>query len=389
MSSGLLTGPAPVTASTPRRVSFVQSWIPQYRIAFFERAAARLAEQGVRLDVLYGTPSPSMKERNDSRDLSWGHRLPTRRVPLGRDTFVELRRSPRSVVTSDLVIVDQAIRNPGTYAHLMRARLGGPRLALWGHGRTYTKPHSRPATMLKEWLTGRADWFFAYTPGGAAHIRDRGFPAERITIVQNSADMSGLTTARAALDQAQVEAFMAEHRLQPGRTALFIGGLDACKRLDLLIAAGRRIRELVPGFTLIVIGDGAQRWLVQSVAEEGWLTYLGPRFDGDKALAAAASSLMLMPGRVGLSIVDSFALQLPMFSVQWPYHAPEFEYLSSGDNGIVTADDVHAYADAVAAHLVDGQALSRLVAGCRRSAQTYTLSAMVDNFCAGVLAALA
>ena len=80
-----------------------------------------------------------------------------------------------------------------------------------------------------------------------------------------------------------------------------------------------------------------------------------------------------------------------MITTDVPYHSPEIEYLRDGVNGLVVAGDPSpkAYADAVVSALGDDALLARLREGCRDGRELYTIENMVENFAAGVRAALA
>jgi glycosyltransferase involved in cell wall biosynthesis len=103
------------------------------------------------------------------------------------------------------------------------------------------------------------------------------------------------------------------------------------------------------------------------------------------ALLGAVSDVMLMPGRVGLCAVDSFVLRTPVVTTDWPWHAPEFEYLRNGHNAVITSDDPAVYAAAVQALLTDQPRLASLRARCREDATSYTTDAMATRFCEGLL----
>jgi glycosyltransferase involved in cell wall biosynthesis len=95
-----------------------------------------------------------------------------------------------------------------------------------------------------------------------------------------------------------------------------------------------------------------------------------------------------MPRAVGLVILDSFALQTPLITTNYPFHGPEIEYLENGINGLIVEDDPEVYAESVARLLTDPGKLDDLTEGCAESAKMYTLESMVDKFAAGVLKAL-
>ncbi|WP_246204434.1 glycosyltransferase [Streptomyces tailanensis] len=302
------------------------------------------------------------------------------------------------MASADIVVLEQALRNVDTYLLLLRQQLArmagaGPRVAFWGHGRTYTKPVNRLESAAKDAITRRAAWFFAYTEGGAAYLASRGYPSHQITVVRNCVDTATLADVReragtpGTQEFAEAAALREHHRLLPGRTALFVGGLDTPKRIPFLLESVRRIADALPGFRLLVAGDGSDWPLVNAAASRANspVVALGHTTGQDVALLGAVSDIMLMPGRVGLCAVDSLALRTPIVTTDWPWHAPEFEYLENGRNAVITPDDPAAYATAARALLTDPPRLRSLHASCRQDAGNYTTDAMAERFCDGLL----
>jgi glycosyltransferase involved in cell wall biosynthesis len=202
-----------------------------------------------------------------------------------------------------------------------------------------------------------------------------------LSVTRDRADIQGTP------EHAAVAALRERHRLQPGRTALYVGGLDAPKRIPFLLQCARRVAAGLPGFKLLVAGDGVDRPLVEAVAgaPDSPVVALGHRAGQDVALLGAVSDVMLMPGRVGLCAVDSFALRTPIVTTDWPWHAPEFEYLEHGRNAVVSRDDPQAYAVAVQQVLNDRSHLESLREACRKDAADYTADGMAERFCGGLL----
>ncbi len=373
-----------------KRVAIVQEYVPEYRRAFFERLRAELDAIGIDLTIGVGCPSEKQRDRGDEADLPEGFvRVPSRTLAVaGR--AVTSRRVGSATRGADLVIVEQALRHLDTYGLVIRQAVGGASVALWGHGGTYVDHPRNPAEeWVKAWLTRRAKWFFAYTAGGADAVVERGFPRDRVVVVQNSIDVDELRQMRSAVTDAQANAVRAKLRLPGSATCLFVGALDSSKRLDFLFAAARRIALELPEFTLVVAGDGPDRKQVEeTVRREPWLRYVGRASARDKAQLASVSRLMLMPGRVGLVAVDSLALETPIVTTTWPWHAPEFEYLRPARNAVVVDDDVEVFANAVSSSLRDPDLVRQLSSGCRTDAPLYSLDVMVSNFATGVRSAL-
>ena len=95
--------------------------------------------------------------------------------------------------------------------------------------------------------------------------------------------------------------------------------------------------------------------------------------------------MQLMPGLVGLSIVDSFVTGVPLFTTIGALHSPEIAYLRNGFNGVATENNVTAYSDAVVHYLRNPDSLALLQKGCDESASRYTLKNMVSNFVDGIV----
>jgi glycosyltransferase involved in cell wall biosynthesis len=374
-----------------REVVVVYKTLPHYRVDFFERLRHRLAEDGIRFRLIVGQPDVRTAERNDTAMLPWAEVLHNRYLRVGSRSVV-WQPCLLSLRTSDLVVVEQASRlllNP--LLGLWRL-LGGPRLAFWGHGKNLDKAR---ASALAEWwkrkTIGSCDWWFAYTEGTAEFVAGGGYPLGRITVVQNAIDTDALRVLRAEVRGHEIEISKIELGISSSNVGLFVGSLYEGKRLRFLVEAADLIRQKLPDFELLIVGDGPDRSMLQSAAStRPWLHVLGARFGEDLARKSAVASVLLMPGLVGLAVLDAFALELPMITTAVLNHSPEIEYLRNGDNGIIVADpsSAAAYADTVVHILADRDLLERLRAGCREAALKYTVGEMVERFRGGLIGAL-
>ena len=91
---------------------------------------------------------------------------------------------------------------------------------------------------------------------------------------------------------------------------------------------------------------------------------------------------------VGLGILDSFALGIPMVTTDCKIHSPEIAYLESGRNGLMVADSEEAFIEGVERLLKNDVMRNAMAAECKKDAQRYSLEKMVNNFCEGILKAL-
>jgi glycosyltransferase involved in cell wall biosynthesis len=185
--------------------------------------------------------------------------------------------------------------------------------------------------------------------------------------------------------------FRATTRSLTGLTALFIGSLYKEKRLEFLLDASARIADACPGFVLLIAGDGPDRCIVERYARmQPWVRILG-RVDGvRRATALRAADVVLMPGRVGLVILDAFIAEAPLITTAVNSHSPEIDYLVDGENGICVQkwQDSDEYASAVIGLLRDDGRMTQLREACRTAARAYTNEEMVMRFAKGIEDAL-
>jgi glycosyltransferase involved in cell wall biosynthesis len=373
------------------RVSIVQRILPHYRLAFFERLHAELDQRGIDLRLCYGQEQQGTRPGSAEIQGGWVRRVRNRYLFESRARRAAVwQPCLRELMQSDLVIAEHASRLLINYPLALLSRLGGARLALWGHGTNLqTTERDELAQRARDAQLQGAHWWFAYTALSARLVADAGYPRDRITVVNNSIDTTALGDAVAAISSDARDELRRELDLPASGVGIFCGRLVAEKRLDLLRAAGELVHARRPDFRLIVIGDGPGEAEVRRMASEcAWVRFVGPKYGAELAPYLAVSDFMLMPGLVGLVIVDSFAAGVPLITTDHRRHSPEIEYLRDGENALVTEVRADALAAGIVTLMDSGDKLLHLKSGCRASAHEYTLERMVDRFSAGVLAAL-
>jgi glycosyltransferase involved in cell wall biosynthesis len=160
------------------------------------------------------------------------------------------------------------------------------------------------------------------------------------------------------------------------------------KRLDFILEICQRVKIEIPEFNMIFIGSGIESDKVLEASNKNyWIHYVGPKFGKDRVKYFKISSIQIMPGLVGLGILDSFALETPIITTEYPFHSPEIEYLENGINGFITKDNLDDYSQTVIDTLKTKKYID-LIKGCKLSAEIYTVETMVENFKNGVLSCL-
>lgn len=373
-----------------KRVLIIQGQIKQYRRPFFEKLHSALAQDGIVLRVGYSDAARSEIGRRDNCDLPLEYGVKVTRYQ-GLGNKVIWQPLLREVAAADLVVVEQANKYLMNHLLLFCSFLGVKNMAFWGLGEN--KQSGRLA--ISEWYRrktlNRPDWWFAYTKGTAYYLMQQGVWRGKITTVQNSIDTGELRDRVAAIERATV----VEERARLGIPAdspvgVFCGMLAPVKSIPFLIDSAKLVKHQIPKFHLIIAGGGPDLTISDKAASAsgGWIHVVGPKFGAEKALVLRMAAVFLLPGRVGLAILDAFSAGLPILTTDIPIHGPEVEYLEHGINGLKVEHKVEVYARTVIDVLSDPGRLLVLREGAAKSGRQYSIEAMVANFRNGILRCL-
>jgi len=376
----------------PGIVTIIYKSLPHYRIPFFEALRLYLDGRGVELRLIYGQPTSEELKKRDTGAIDWGQEVHNHYFNIGR-RYLCWQPCLHLLKDTDLVVVEQQSKLLNNYLLLIRYMLGGTKLALWGHGKNFqAQSASAIGETIKKIVSRRVHWWFAYNEMSAKALRDIGYSPERITNVQNAIDTSDLLKRKKSVKHVELCELRERLELKGNNVAIYAGSLYKEKRIEYLIEAAQALRQKINDFELLVIGAGPESELVQQAANEcEWIHFLGTKFDTEKVPYFLLSKVMLLPGLVGLAVIDSFALETPLVTVDLTYHSPEIEYLVDGVNGIKLPERTtpKEYAESVASLLRNNLLRERLQQGCRMSAKNYTLETMVERFADGIFKALA
>jgi glycosyltransferase involved in cell wall biosynthesis len=368
-----------------KKVVLLQRILPHYRVPFVRALQERLSAVGIDLVVVYGQQWKDSVPRTVRIEEPWAHCIKNYYVPLSGTTLV-LQCVGSLLRHADLVVVEHANRLLVNYWLLVTRRLTRRKIAFFGHGKNF---QGRGSTGLNERLRcitlRHADWWLAYTEASRQAVVDAGFPQTRVTVINNTVDTRLLAQSLSRVNEAQLEALRSRLGLRGANIGIFCGGMYPEKGLEFLLRACLRIRALVPEFEMILVGDGPSKDLaVASAAEFDWIHFVGSKIGDDLAEIYRLGKVLLMPGVLGLVIIDSFVAALPLFTTNSSAHGPEIDYLQNGVNGVSVEQDVEVYANIVAEHLVCDEKRHRLIEGCKASARTFSLDAMVARFASSI-----
>ena len=373
-----------------KRVAFVTPIITHYRAQFHENVKAILDESRVDYEIIYSRPYGSEAAKRDTVDIPWATMVDA--AHFGQDGRLVWQKALSRAMKADLIVIGQENRFLINYVLQMLPSRFRPRLALWGHGRNFqSRNPAGLAERWKRWWAMRADWWFAYTDETKRHLAVLGFPADRITVFNNSVDTSQLRAQAASVSADRLARLRDELKIKGSHVGMFVGGIYPDKRMDFLVEAADHIRQSVPDFELIIVGSGTDLPVVEQLAESRpWIKLTGPRFGLEKVEIMMLGHVFMMPGLMGLAILDAGATGLPVATTRYPWHSPEIAYLQPGRSGIMVDDwqNAAAFVSAVADLLLDPYRRDALAEGALEMAETYSIGRMAENFSLGVLKAL-
>jgi glycosyltransferase involved in cell wall biosynthesis len=297
------------------RVGLQQRVLPEYRAAFFDQLAQACSGG---LGVFAGQPLPS-EQIHTTATLNRAKFFPAHNrhflhpgSPLYRcwqDGFLAWLENWRP----DVLIVEANPRYPVTQRAVrwMHARhrpvigwgLGLPPLPE-GFALSGLLNHFRQRQRLG--LVRSLDAVIAYSQRGADEYRRSGFPASRVFVAPNA-----VTSRPTRLPPLR--------NLEPGESplVLFVGRLQARKRIDLLLRACAALPpEIQP--RLSIVGDGPAR---QDMEEEARRIYpparfLGARHGSELDALFASADLFVLPGTGGLAVQQAMAHGLPVVAAE-------------------------------------------------------------------------
>lgn len=372
-----------------KKVVIMQRRLTHYRLPLFESMRESLASANVELVLYYGMPGPGEDLKGDSADLPWAHRVDNSYFSFSGKSFCWQPLS-KIHLQADLVIIPQEVSFVSAFVILIIRMILGRRTALWGHGANLNlNARSSLGEAIKRMMSRRVSWWFAYTSMTLRIVTAIGYPASRVTVLNNSIDTEALKRDLAAVPGSRCVAVRAELDLSLGHTAIFLGSLYAEKRIDILLEAADLLYKADPLFRLLIVGDGPLRELVREFCEQrAWCHWLGARTGAEKALFLVAADVMLCPGLVGLVVLDAFVAGLPLVTMANVSHPPEAEYLVAGANCEITSPELQEYVRSVRKLMTDSDHRHALAQACLAAAETYTVANMADRFSQGIVSAL-
>lgn len=358
------------------RVIFVQKFIPHYRLPFFEAVKRELNNRNIEFHIIYGEADPFEGSKVKMVHPEWATKVNSRILKVaGR--YIYWQGAAWKLKKGDFVVAEHAAKLLDNYILYFLSRMGYIHFGYFGHGENFQAASEFwISRKVKKMMLHNVTRWFAYTEVSRNSLLSQGVDENLISVVNNTLEKPYTKTP--------------DFEKQRNKF-LFIGGLYANKRPDLIIAAAEIVaikmaQENEP-FELHIVGEGPLLDVVlEAEARYDWLTYHGSLYGDEKEQMLISSVAILVPWMVGLVAVDSLHFRCPILTTSMAEHSPEVAYLKHEVNALIGPENssVESFASLIERYICEPGLSDRLQNGCGEDADRYTISAMAESFISGV-----
>lgn len=370
------------------KVVLLQEQVPPYRVPFFRSLADELGSRDLDLSVLSTSILPGSDKlgfRHQRLSKSRGGWSALGTICRERPAALVL---PHSARFAPLAGITRILQSHGRRQLLWGgglARRYGVAPAHPGDTATGTGCYSdassrdrRPvAEAVRRSMLSACDHYLSYTEASTTNILNGGYDKARITTLNNA-----------------VEALATPEQLRtaPQRIPLqllFVASLVEDKEPLTAVMIVDQLRQLALGATLHIVGDGPLRTQCeQAASSRAWVHYHGAQRGQGLRELALTSDIAIIPGRVGLAVLEMASVGLPVATLSSALHGTEIVYLKDGVNGLFLNGDIDVAARDLKALLTCRPVLERMRDEALSTASKYTVRNMAVNFADGVVNSL-
>jgi glycosyltransferase involved in cell wall biosynthesis len=361
----------------PGRVGLQQRVLPAYRAPFFDALAAT-CQNG--LSVFAGKPVAAEFIETTERLRVAQHAPAQNRhfFPPSSSFYSCWQEGLQTWLESwnpDALIVEANPRYFSTRAALSWMQHRKKPVIGWGLGITSANGSGwrklLHAWRLRGWQSflQRFDALICYSKSGAEQYCALGFPADRVVVAPNAVAPRPVTPP--------IE--------RPSTTSgpphvLFVGRLQARKRIDLLLGACAALPPVLQP-TLTIVGDGPDRATMEIQAQALYprAQFVGAQSGGNLEPYFAEADLFVLPGTGGLAIQQAMANALPVVVAEGD--GTQSNLVHPGSGWLVPPGNEQALIQALQTALTDVPRLRRMgTEAYRVVAEEVNLEKMVEAF---------
>jgi glycosyltransferase involved in cell wall biosynthesis len=360
------------------KIRIFQPIVPEYRVALFEGLAERYGDNievwaADRIGVDVSCPLAKMR-------FDYQHSF--RKI----GPFVwQKGLTLKGLEKGDVIVVCGDLHQLSSLWIAFKAKCKGIKVVWWGHHVSAQAKESKVKIRLRI-AKLLSDVYLCYTDAGIDYLEKRGFAKGSVFATGNTIDLDAVSCAKKEWDGVR--------KFGEKKTLLFCGVLREKVKADVLLKALKLLKEKRNDFHCVIIGGGPmeQEWkkMAHDIGVSSCLTWCG-EIRGQRLLAPwfLSADLFVYPGRIGLSIIHSFAFGLPVVLNDNKFdHGPEYTAFQPGVNGWSFKDgDVEDFANTSNKALDGGELKTRGNAGQLFVFENYSMKKMIDRYSEAVEAA--
>jgi glycosyltransferase involved in cell wall biosynthesis len=320
-----------------------QKVVPSYRVGIFRKLYQKFGLMVCHSLEKKGSSWPSFYKQMDFPNI-----LLKRLFYRNSDTAVIQRIFLVLIKQKPEIVICEFALASATFWLLWFARIFFKyKLAIWTHGiknDELNDPFKSMRGKLSLFIYQRMDavLFYSYKRRdiAAKYIKKN----SHLFVAPNTLDTDYLFSIRSEFEKESKIEIRNKLGIKSRFVIVYSGRLLKSKRIDLLLQT-YALLSVNHDVELHIIGDGPEMVVVKEYQKTfAGIVLYGAIYD-ERAVGKIiyASDLMLMPGYIGLSLVNCFALGVPVIScissIDGPFHSPEIEYLQEGYNGDLTHSD--------------------------------------------------
>lgn len=370
-----------------KKVVILQRITGNYRLPLFEYMFKELSNQNIELKVIYGQAGPDEKEIGVVNGVFLS-KIQNHYVKF-RSKYLIFQFPIKDFLTADMIIIQQGNKIVTNHLYIILSYFLRKKIGVWGNCKQELGAF-RNGIFYRTWwwkLTKNIDHWFAYNDTTKLILEKAMFPKKQITVLYNTIDTKSQIETYNSFTESYIQQLKNKYEIKSNDiVGLFCSRLYPDKRIDFLLQALELVIKEIPNFKFFVLGDGDE---IQKISDfevnHKWFFQIGTKYGEEKISYFRISDFQLMPGALGLHVVDSFAFETPIITTNNLTHGVEFDYLQNYENGIVSSYNLDAYVEAIIKVCKDSNLLKKLKYGCKESAKLFSIERMSQNFISGIL----
>lgn len=339
------------------KVALIQRVCTHYRVPLFKRLASldeidltvyfsRLPARARSWKLLNDPQVRALKHR-EMRGIWFRMKYRDRVFPVVINPslfFYLVRQRP------DVIICEGESNIVNNLLVLVYAKLSKTPYIWWGLGTVKSRRSSLFRKILRPiivYMLRNSAGILAYSTFAKHFYASYGVSKEKIFVMYNSID-----TDKVLQDIEKYKPHVTEVKDHLGASGkkiiLFVGSFEKTKRIDVLIEAYNKLKDIYDDIVLVLVGDGEERDRLEALVERKGIQ--GVIFTGEKiedvSLYFLMADVFVLPGLGGLAINQAMAHGLPIVTV--PADGTELDMVIEGKNGFIAkGNDVTSLSKAI------------------------------------------